>query len=82
VLAKNKKEYRILKRKGRFYIYNYKDMNGRETEKYSLVLLDDDGRKEKWIVIPLRDNRLLVTKREEINQEIWVLDNDKEKRIV
>ncbi len=86
-LAKNRKEYRLLKDEGKYYIYNYITKDGKETKKFSIVFesvrkKDENKKGEKWIVVPLHDNRLLVTKIESLNdrEEIWVIDEQGEEK--
>ncbi|MCD6483190.1 MAG: hypothetical protein J7K83_02890 [Candidatus Aenigmarchaeota archaeon] len=79
VSKRGKKEVRILDKRGRFVIYGYKLLeNGKMENKKKICLLDENGKREDYFMIPLKDGRILLLPEKEIkNVKVW---NEKEEK--
>lgn len=72
ITKKGKKEARILKDEGKFYIYFYVDPNsGRETEKKFKLLLSGLEKRE-FFMLPLKDGKyLLIPTEYQGERKVW-----------
>lgn len=55
-----KKEARILKAGGRFIIYGYEALDGKDEMKYSILLAREDGRIEHLMLLPVKGKELVL----------------------
>ena len=75
---RGKKELRVLISKGKFVKYGYMDMNGEMLKKYSIILFDEDGNGEHYIIVPIKKGELVV-KHERDDEERWIWDKKRKK---
>lgn len=76
-----KKEARILKSAGRFIIYSYKSLDGKEQAKYSLLLEHENGKVEHILLIPTKGGKELVLKHEFEEKGRFIFD-EKMKKVI
>lgn len=55
-----KKEARILKASGKFIVYGYKALEGKDEVKYSILLAHDDGKIEHIMLLPVKGKEIVL----------------------
>jgi len=83
ISKKGKKEVRILDKRGKFTIYGYKSLEtGKMENKKKICLLDGNGDREDYFMIPLKDGRILLIPEKDIKDvKIWNEKEEKEENI-
>lgn len=83
---KGKKEARILKERGSYTIYGYKELGtGKLDKKYNITLKKEDNSMEQYFVIPMQQSgRALMIHGKDTTAEVKAkkLWSEKEKKVV
>ncbi|MEM4166482.1 MAG: hypothetical protein QW153_01205 [Candidatus Bilamarchaeaceae archaeon] len=78
--SKGEKEARVIVDDGRFVVYEYKKLDGKKVEgKYSILLVYKDGKKERLMIVTLKNEKEMIVDRVEIKGEMAMYDEKNSK---